>query len=145
MPVTGYHHILVGLDLTPDESDVVFAKAKRLAELYNAKLSLAHVIEPLVYAYGGEVPIDFSSTQKVIEERATAQLHEIAVKKGLDLSDAHVLLGPTATELKEFANDHNVDLIVLGSHGRHGLALLLGSTATDAIRGAKCDVLAVRV
>ena len=38
-----------------------------------------------------------------------------------------------------------VDLIVVGSHGRHGFALLLGSTSTGVLRGAQCDVLAVRV
>ena len=37
------------------------------------------------------------------------------------------------------------DLIVVGSHGRHGLALLLGSTASGVLHGAPCDVLAVRV
>ena len=35
--------------------------------------------------------------------------------------------------------------IVVGSHGRHGLALLLGSTASGVLHGAKCDVLAVRI
>lgn len=34
-------------------------------------------------------------------------------------------------------------MIVVGSHGRHGLALLLGSTANDVLHGAPCDVLAV--
>ena len=37
------------------------------------------------------------------------------------------------------------DIIVVGSHGRHGLALLLGSTANGVLHGASCDVLAVRV
>ena len=37
------------------------------------------------------------------------------------------------------------DVIVVGSHGRHGLALLLGSTANGVLHGATCDVLAVRV
>ena len=34
---------------------------------------------------------------------------------------------------------------MVGSHGRHGLALLLGSTANDVLHGAPCDVLAVRL
>ena len=37
------------------------------------------------------------------------------------------------------------DLIVVGSHGRYGLALLMGSTANGVLHGATCDVLAVRV
>jgi universal stress protein A len=38
-----------------------------------------------------------------------------------------------------------MDLVVVGSHGRHGLSLLLGSTANGVLHGAGCDVLAVRV
>ncbi len=140
-----YQHILVGLDLTPDEANTVFDKASSLAALYSAKLSVAHVVEPLVFAYAGEVPIDFTNTQKAIEDRAAAQLGEFAAKNGLAPENTHTLLGPTAVELKEFAKTQAVDLIVVGSHGRHGLALLLGSTATDVVHGAECDVLTVRV
>jgi universal stress protein A len=43
------------------------------------------------------------------------------------------------------ATEQNCDVIVVGSHGRHGLALLLGSTANDLLHGAPCDVLAVRL
>ncbi len=43
------------------------------------------------------------------------------------------------------AREHGADLIVVGSHGRHGLALLLGSTANAVLHGAPCDVLAVRI
>lgn len=143
--MSSYKHILVGLDLTPEESTSVFDKARSLAEFYQAKLSVAHVIEPLVFAYAGEVPIDFTNTQKAIETRATEHIHEFAEAQGIAKDDTHILLGPTAIELKDFAHSHDVDLLVVGSHGRHGLALLLGSTASDVIHGAQCDVLAVRV
>jgi universal stress protein A len=43
------------------------------------------------------------------------------------------------------AEEQQVDLVVTGSHGRHGLALILGSTANAILHGAKCDVLAVRI
>ena len=43
------------------------------------------------------------------------------------------------------AEELGTDLIVVGSHGRHGLALLMGSTANGVLHGANCDVLAVRV
>ena len=43
------------------------------------------------------------------------------------------------------AEEQSCDLIVVGSHGRHGLALLLGSTANDVLHGAPCDVIAVRL
>jgi len=44
-----------------------------------------------------------------------------------------------------YAAAQNVDLIVVGSHGRHGLARLLGSTATRIVHNAKCDVIVVRL
>ncbi|BBI51861.1 hypothetical protein HORIV_42820 [Vreelandella olivaria] len=55
------------------------------------------------------------------------------------------MVGMPDTEIHRFAEEHDVDLIVVGSHGRHGFALLLGSTSTGVLHGAQCDVLAVRV
>jgi len=49
------------------------------------------------------------------------------------------------SEIHRLAKDQGLDLIVVGSHGRHGLSLLLGSTSTGVLHGAKCDVLAVRI
>lgn len=43
------------------------------------------------------------------------------------------------------AEEQKADLIVIGSHGRHGLGRLLGSTANGVLQGAPCDVLAVRI
>jgi universal stress protein A len=48
-------------------------------------------------------------------------------------------------EIVSIAEREQVDLIVLGSHGRHGLALLLGSTANSVLHNASCDVMAVRL
>jgi len=56
-----------------------------------------------------------------------------------------VIIGQPAQEMHRFANDNNVDLIIVGSHGRHGISLILGSTATGVLHGSQCDVLAVRV
>ena len=50
-----------------------------------------------------------------------------------------------ATACLKLAEEQSVDLIIIGSHGRHGLALLLGSTANAVLHHAKIDVLAVRV
>ena len=53
--------------------------------------------------------------------------------------------GLPADEIKSEAEALNADLIVVGSHGRKGLGLLLGSTATGVLHGAKIDVLTVRI
>ena len=57
----------------------------------------------------------------------------------------YVILGQAAREMHRIANEEDVDLIVVGSHGRHGLALIFGSTSNSVLHGANCDVLAVRI
>jgi universal stress protein A len=140
-----YTHILVGLDLSPEESHRVAAKAVGLAQQYNAKLSLLHVVEPVALAYAGDIPMDLTETQLAIEEQAEKRLADFAANLGYPVNRSQVVLGHTAAELRETAAALGADLIVVGSHGRHGLALLLGSTASEVLHGAKCDVLAVRV
>ena len=54
-------------------------------------------------------------------------------------------IGSPKAEIIRIAEDMGADLIVVGSHGRHGIALLLGSTAASVVHHAKCDVLAVRL
>jgi universal stress protein A len=59
--------------------------------------------------------------------------------------DQFVEIGPTKTKILKTAEEVGADLIICGSHGRHGLSLLLGSTANAILHGAKCDVLTVRL
>jgi Universal stress protein UspA and related nucleotide-binding proteins len=140
-----YTHLLVGLDLSPEESLQVARKAVELARLYNAKLSLIHVIEPVTFAYAGDIPMDLTETQLALEEQADKRLAAFTQQLGYEVTHSKVVIGQTAAELRETAAELGADLIIVGSHGRHGLALLLGSTASDVLHGAKCDVLAVRV
>ncbi len=53
--------------------------------------------------------------------------------------------GVPGQEIVRLAEQEQIDLIIVGSHGRHGLALLLGSTASNVLHHAKCDVLAIRL
>ncbi len=139
-----YKHILVGLDLSED-SEEVLAKAQRLASDCGAGVSVAHIIEPLAFAYGGDVPIDLSEAQQVMEDQARKRLTKLAEQHRVATNNIVVALGQTASELHTLAKDREADLIIVGSHGRHGLALLFGSTAKGVIKGAECDVLAIRV
>ena len=139
-----YSHLLVGLDLS-DEAAQVLRRAQLLAQNLQAKISVAHVIEPLTFAYGGDVPLDIVETQKIIEDQAHTRLTALISESGVNVSQRWVTLGQTASEIHRLAEENHVDLVVVGSHGRHGLALLFGSTANGVLHGAKCDVLAVRV
>lgn len=142
--MSNYTHILVGIDLT-DEASQVIARAKSLASNNQAKLSLVHVVEPLTFAYGGDIPIDLTEIQDQLQSKAVEQLTSVARANDIPAEDQHVLIGQPVAEIHSLADKMNVDLVVIGSHGRKGLALLLGSTANGVLHGAKCDVLAVRV
>ncbi len=56
-----------------------------------------------------------------------------------------MVVGRPGSEIRRQAEENDADLIVIGSHGRHGIQLLLGSTANSVLHGAACDVLAVRI
>ncbi len=139
-----YTHILVAVDLT-EESRHVSKRACALRTACGAELSCAHVIEPLSLAYGGDIPMDLSTIQEQIQETARAHLKEFAKTLDIAPGNQHLVFGRPETEIHALANQIEADLIVVGSHGRHGLALLLGSTANGVLHGAPCDVLAVRV
>jgi universal stress protein A len=72
-------------------------------------------------------------------------LVQIADKLGIESADRWLVWGVPHQEIVSIAEREQVDLIVLGSHGRHGLALLLGSTANSVLHNASCDVMAVRL
>ena len=139
-----YKHILIGVDLTVESRDVS-RRAYALKVAFNAKLSCVHVIEPLSLAYGGDIPMDLSTIQEQIQDTAKNHLAEFALSLGIGDEDRHLIFGRPETEIHNLAKEIDADLIVVGSHGRHGLALLLGSTANGVLHGATCDVLAVRV
>jgi universal stress protein A len=89
--------------------------------------------------------MDFSGIQDEIHQQATQQLHRFAESNGIDEQHQHIVLGRPEVEIHATAEELGADLIVVGSHGRYGLALLMGSTANGVLHGASCDVLAVRV
>jgi universal stress protein A len=138
-----YNTVLLATDLS-DEADLVAHKAKALVDT-NGTLHIVHVVEPISFAYGGDIPMDFSNIQDEIQKQAEDQLSELAAKLGVPKDQQHIVLGRPETEIHTLAKTLNTDLVVIGSHGRHGIALLLGSTANGVLHGATCDVLAVRV
>jgi len=142
--MSDYQQILVAIDLT-DEASQVLGKAKRLADASGAQLELIHVVEPVGYAYGGDLPLDLSDLQQQLEDNATARLAEHGDSFGIAEGNRRIVVGRPGSEIKKQAETLAADLIVMGSHGRHGIQLLLGSTANSVLHGTSCDVLAVRV
>lgn len=139
-----YRKILVAVDLSEDSSKVA-QRARTIASSNQAQVHFIHVIEPLSFAYGGDIPMDFSGIQDEIHQQASAQLQRFGESHSVDEANQHIVLGRPDAEIHAKAEELGADLIVIGSHGRRGLALLLGSTANGVLHGAVTDVLAVRV
>jgi universal stress protein A len=142
--MSDYRRIMLAVDLT-EESTAVAQRAVRLAAVFDAELHIVHVIEPLSLAYGGDIPMDLSTVQDQIHDQARSHLAEFAGTLGIPAERQHLIFGRPESEIQRTAEAEGADVIVVGSHGRHGLALLLGSTANGVLHGATCDVLAVRV
>lgn len=137
-----YKVILFATDLSED-TDYLINKVREIRGYTGAQLHLVHVVEPLPgysYAYLGVEDIE----GQLVTESKTSAL-KIAEKLNIDEKSIFIELGPTKTKILDVADEVKADLIICGSHGRHGLSLLLGSTANAVIHGAKCDVLTVRI
>ena len=139
--MTAYKHILIAVDVC-DNFNPLLEKAVQLAD--GARISLIHVVEPVYYPenYMGGLVVDVH--QKSIDF-AVQELSTVSERFNIASDDIHVVTGRHAAAIHEYAQNNDVDLIIVGSHGKHGLQLLLGSTASAVLHGANCDVLAIRV
>lgn len=138
-----YRHILVAVDLSP-EAGAVLARARDVAARHGARLSLVHVVEPIIADPGYDfIPALPDDVETSLINRARQFLDSLQDEAAP--VDAHVLVGSVKGEVLRYAQEQGVDLIVLGTHGRHGVSLLLGSTANAVLHGTPCDVLAVRI
>lgn len=137
-----YKKVLFATDF--DEVGIHAAhKAKKIADENGAPLFLVHVVEPIpAYAYPGFA--GFAEVEVSIREQAEKELSALAKTLGVDAKHRFLEFGSTKNEVLRVAEEQKIDLIVTGSHGKHGLALLLGSTAQAILHGANCDMLIVR-
>ena len=76
---------------------------------------------------------------------ATERLEHLADTYGIAEDNVFEIAGHIAARVHGLASEIGTDLVVVGTHGKHGLQLLTGSTANAVLHGALCDVLAVRV
>ncbi|MBS4052097.1 MAG: universal stress protein [Methylomonas sp.] len=140
-----YKHILLAVDFS-EHGKQVSSKALDMAQRNQAKLSLVHVVEnlPITDAAYGPIPFDVDLTQEWLDA-SKERLGKLGADLGVPAEQQWLEMGSAKMEIVRVADENAVDLIVVGSHGRHGLALLLGSTANGVLHHAKCDVLAVRL
>ncbi len=144
--MSDYRRALVAVDIT-GESRQVAAAADRIAGVFDAELHIVHVVDTAPPPVGADfVPDLVASLTAQVRAHAKSHVDEIATEFGIPEQRRHVVVdGRPAAVIRRVAEQNGADLIVVGSHGRHGVGLLLGSTASGVLHGAGCDVLAVRV
>jgi nucleotide-binding universal stress UspA family protein len=131
-------------------SDAALEYARRVAAKFGATLHVLHVVEGS-YAtgpMGTEAFITESpAIQQALMDDAMARLNArvTADDRARFNATTELITGVSARVILEFAQTRGIDLIVMGTHGRSGVAhLLMGSVAEKVVRGAPCPVLTVR-
>jgi nucleotide-binding universal stress UspA family protein len=131
-----------------DFSERAYDYSISLARHYNAELYLLHVVRPVIIGYPEyAVPDSVTQFYGELREHAEEQLREFAKTRAIGAVQAKVAVeeGVVTESILDFARKNDVDMIVMGTHGRRGFQrLTLGSVTESVLRRAKCPVLAVR-
>jgi universal stress protein A len=139
-----YHKVLVLLDLS-DASEQVLIAGRDLAEYTQASIVSLHVVEFVPVEPLGESLIPTMQIEEDLLTRSRERLTQLIARVGLKNAKCRVEIGNMQAEILRVAAEEHADLIVLGSHERHGLALLVNFTDDRVLHAARCDVLAVRL
>jgi universal stress protein A len=142
--MAGYKKLLVLLDLSEDSEQVAIA-ARDMAAHSKASMVVLHVVEFVPVEPLGESLMPTAQIEDELINRSRGQLATLITRLGLGNATGRVEAGNTKSEILRVAEEEQVDLIVLGSHERHGLAILVNFTEDTVLHAAHCDVLAVRL
>jgi len=141
--------ILVPTDLSQFSQSAIRYGAE-FAHRFDAELILLHVIWHPLTDYAYEVGNysksfdDYESDVRIAAEKEMARF-SVAPLPNRDRVTTELRVGHAVEQITHYADENDVDLIILGTHGRTGLKhVLLGSVAENAIRHAPCPVLTVR-
>ena len=139
--------ILVPTDFS-EPSAIALKYARAFAEAFGASLDVLHVMEdPFIYAPTSEGYVPPSGMLEEMERNTRERLNKVLPEDARKELRAEVVLkkGSPFVEIVRYARENNVDLIVMGTHGRGPIAhMLMGSVAEKVVRKAPCPVLTVR-
>src|SRR6202051_3281953 len=139
-----YKKLLVVLDLSNDSEQVAVA-ARDLATYSKAEIVALDVVEFVPVEPMGESLMPSVQIEEELIRRSRTRLNELAARLGLEKAKLRVETGNIKAEILRVADEESVDLIVVGSRERHGLAILVNFTEDAGLHAARCDVLAVRL
>lgn len=142
-----YKNILVAVECSQGSRQVLKKAAEFTADNPDAKLHIVHVVLDLIIAdwagSPGQIPPPLD--QEEIAQSGADYLKPMIEEAELDPNSLVVCFGSPAQTVLKQAENNECDLIIAGSHSRHGLEVLLGSTAHKILNLAECDVLLVRI
>lgn len=140
------HHILATIDFS-EISDAIVDQAAQLAEAFTATLHLIHVAAPnpdfAGYEAGPQVVRDARAQELRDEHQRLSDYAANLRERNID-AKALLVQGPTVETILNEARSLNVDLIIVGSHGKGAFyRALLGSVSEGVVRGATQPVLVI--
>ena len=141
-----YKKILVAIGINEGLDDLLIVKAVGIAKnSVECEVFFIHAVEH-ISSYGAAYGIFAGmDVEDIMLKESIKSLHALAMKHGVNKENCIARTGAAKFLILDAALEINADLIVTGSHGTHGVRLLLGSTANSVLHGANCDVLAVRI
>jgi nucleotide-binding universal stress UspA family protein len=132
--------VLVPIDFS-EPSDTALLYGRKLAKAFGAELHVLHVMENqfLRASFKSTAAIETGMANQVSERLSLEDRTTLRAVSAVRISD------DPSDEIIRYAEDEEIDLIVMGTHGRSGVArLLMGSVAEKVMRNARCAVLTVR-
>ncbi|RLM51838.1 MULTISPECIES: universal stress protein [unclassified Halorubrum] len=138
-----YSEILVPTDGSP-ASDAAIEHAIDLADRYDARLHALYVVDGAAYSSleaGAEIVVEALESEG---EEATTRVAEAAADAGVECVTS-VTSGTAYRSIHNYVDDHDIDVVVMGTHGRKGIdRYLLGSVTERVVRTSDVPVLTVR-
>jgi len=134
--------VVVPVDFSRSTPETVWLALELVDNRTN--VDVINVLPPMEYIYGEML---MTTTETDADRRGERQkyLERYLAENDLDVVRAHVLTGDPGTTITDYANEHSADLIVIPSHGYHGISrIVLGSVAERVLRHADCPVLVTR-
>ncbi|VVC75382.1 hypothetical protein AQUSIP_06720 [Aquicella siphonis] len=133
-----YHNILFAVEFT-ETAHLAGKKIKKMADIFQAKLHLIHIIElPQINIFP-----DIPNKEKLYIDEARNRMKGIAKNLNVPISHQHIDVGNPRISIPEFIEKHHIDLLVVGHNERNGIDRILGSTTHALLERTKCEILVI--
>ncbi|OIZ98473.1 universal stress protein UspA [Rickettsiella grylli] len=140
-----YKNILVAIDLHPTCDEIILKRAHAFVKEGQGRLSVIHAVEHInAYGVAQAYPAVIDLEGEMLSE-AKKQLADVSKKFDIPVKQQYVEVGSPKIVILDKMKQLKTDLIIIGSHGRHGIGILFGSTASAVIHHLSCDALVVKI